>query len=382
MLQALVSHLRRLLGRSVVVRRGSGYALSIDPDEVDAIRLERLVRRAREESVAVPTRQRSNRFRVAVELVRGEPLAELVDRWFARDAAARLEEMVLAAHEGLIDSELAMGRHAEVVNRIAELVRHYPFRERFRAQLIVALYRCGRQAEALQTYRTARCYLLEELGVDPGPELRALERSVLAHDPALAAPIPRLAHRSPVRPHSPSSLTSFIGRHRELIEPSQRRTTTQRLVSLVGPAGVGKSRLALELARGLVDGPRGVVRRARSGRRTATESPKRSPTASAPLNGRPTSDARGDTVRAGRRTSGDRQRSSIIDNCEHVVDGGGRRSSSTSSCGCPTSGSWRRVANRLHVDGEHQVGSARSTPTTPRSCSCEPVPSQPLVASR
>ena len=97
--------------------------------------------------------------------------------------------MVLAAQEGLIDSELAMGHHAEVVDRIAELVRHYPFRERFRAQLIVALYRCGRQAEALQTYRDARRYLLEELGVDPCPELRALERSVLAHDPALAAPI-------------------------------------------------------------------------------------------------------------------------------------------------------------------------------------------------
>ena len=188
-LQALVSHLRRLLGRSAVVRRGSGYALSIDPDEVDAIRLERLVRRAREESRRGAHASAAESFRAAVELVRGEPLAELVDRWFARDAAARLEEMVLAAQEGLIDSELAMGHHAEVVNRIAELVRHYPLRERFRAQLIVALYRCGRQAEALQTYRDARCYLLEELGVDPGPELRALERSVLAHDPALAAPI-------------------------------------------------------------------------------------------------------------------------------------------------------------------------------------------------
>ncbi len=171
------------------MRQGCGYALAIDPDQVDAIRLERLVRQGREESARGEHAAAVQRFRAALGLVRGEPFAELIDRWFARDAAARLEEIALSAHEGLIDSELAMGRHTEVLSTLSELVVLHPLRERFRAQLIIALYRCGRQADALAAYRTARDYLLDELGLDPGRELRALERSVLAQDPALDAPI-------------------------------------------------------------------------------------------------------------------------------------------------------------------------------------------------
>ena len=120
---------------------------------------------------AASMRQPCNGSASALDLVRGEPFAELIDRWFARDAAARLEEIALSAHEGLIDSELAMGRHTEVLSTLSELVVLHPLRERFRAQLIVALYRCGRQADALAAYRTARDYLLDELGLDPGPEL-------------------------------------------------------------------------------------------------------------------------------------------------------------------------------------------------------------------
>ena len=250
-LQALVSHLRRVLGPGVIVRQGYGYALAIDPDQVDAIRIERLVRQGREESARGEHGAAVQRFRAALDLVRGEPFAEVIDRWFARDAAARLEEIALAAHEGLIDSELAMGHHTEVLSTLSELVVVHPLRERFRAQLIVALYRCGRQADALAAYRTARDYLLDELGLDPGRELRALERSVLAQDPALDAPI-ALASPLPGPASLPLALTSFVGREREVTELSAL-LHDERLVSLVGPAGVGKSRLALELARGLAD---------------------------------------------------------------------------------------------------------------------------------
>ena len=156
-LQALVSHLRRLLGRDVVARQGPGYVLRLDPDQIDATRLERLVQRGPAGVGArATTASPSSTFRAAVALVRGPPLGDLADAWFARDAVARLDELVLAAHEGLVDGELTMGRHADVLADLVELVARYPLRERFRAQLIIALYRSGRQADALQAYRDAR----------------------------------------------------------------------------------------------------------------------------------------------------------------------------------------------------------------------------------
>ena len=189
-LQALVSHLRRLLGRDAVARLGAGYVLRLDPDLIDAVRLERLVEQARAASARGDHGAAAATFREAIGLVHGPPLGGLLDSWFARDAAARLDELVQAAHEGLVDSELALGRHADVVAGLVDLVARHPLRERFRAQLMIALYRSGRQADALQAYRDARQYLLDELGLDPGPELRALERSVLsATIRSLAAPI-------------------------------------------------------------------------------------------------------------------------------------------------------------------------------------------------
>jgi predicted ATPase/DNA-binding SARP family transcriptional activator len=245
-MQALVSSLRRLLGPGVVDRQGAGYVLRVDPDEIDVNRFERLVGAARAASSAGDHPAAVGRYREALALVRGDVLANLGDRWFARDASARLDELVLGAEEGLIDAELAVGHHAEVVTTVLDLVRRHPLRERFRAQLILALYRCDRQADALQAYRDAREHLRDELGLDPGPELRALERAVLAQDPALAAPI---AIASPLAQPSvlPVALTSLVGREREL-EGIERALRRDRLVTLVGPAGVGKSRLAVEIA--------------------------------------------------------------------------------------------------------------------------------------
>jgi predicted ATPase/DNA-binding SARP family transcriptional activator len=250
-LQALVSRLRRMLGADVAVRQDSGYALRIDPDVIDAVRLERLVAEGREAVAAGLHEAATDRFRAALRLVRGPPLATLLDSWFARDARTRLDEVVVAAHEGLIEGELSMGRHADVLGTLVDLVQTHPMHERFRAQLIVTLYRSGRQADALQAYRDAREYLLDELGLDPGPELQRLERSVLAQDPAIATPIGLSSSLLPT-PALPTALTSFVGR-RAAIDDVHRAVAASRLTTVVGPGGVGKSRLVMEVAATLAE---------------------------------------------------------------------------------------------------------------------------------
>lgn len=248
-LQALASHLRKLLGPETIVRQGTGYALRLDPDLVDATRLERLVREGLTAAEGGETFAAGDSFRAALALVRGPLLGELDEHWFARDAMARLEALILTAREGLIDSELSTGRHTDVVARLVDLVAQHPVRERFRAQLVTALYRSGRQADALRELRAARRYLADELGLEPGPELQALEQAVLAHDPALAPP----TSLSPIGPRPsmlPEPLTSFVARDAEL-DRLEDHLAQCRLTTVVGPAGVGKTRLALQLARRL-----------------------------------------------------------------------------------------------------------------------------------
>jgi predicted ATPase/DNA-binding SARP family transcriptional activator len=244
-LQAQVSQLRRVLGRDAVTRQPSGYALAIDPGAVDATALERLVRQGGNAAAEGNHRQAAAEYQRAVALLRGVPLTELLDYRFARDAALRLEDLMTTAHEGFIDAELALGRHNDVVARLTELIGAYPLRERLHAQLITALYRSGRQSDALRAFQNVRTILADEMGLDPGPELRALERAVLAHDPALAAPVPLTStFQTWVLP---VPLTSFVGRAAEL-GALDTAMETARLVTLVGPGGVGKSRVVLEMA--------------------------------------------------------------------------------------------------------------------------------------
>ncbi|MET0324975.1 MAG: BTAD domain-containing putative transcriptional regulator, partial [Ilumatobacteraceae bacterium] len=351
-LQALASQLRRLLGRDVVARQGAGYVLRLDADLIDASRLERLVREAREAAARGEHGVAGETYRAAVELVRGPPLAELGDAWFARDAVTRLEELVLAAEEGLVDSELTMGRHADVLAHLVELVARHPLRERFRAQLIVALYRSGRQADALQAYRDARAYLLDELGLDPGPELQGLERSVLAHDPALAAPI-TLTPIAPAGPVVPSPLTSFVGRHVELATLADA-VASSRLTSIVGPGGVGKTRLALELVRRLAD--RGEVWFVELAPVTQADEVAEAVASGigapeqAPADGRP---APSPEQRAVGRL-GDRDAVVVLDNCEHLA-------SAAATCalvllaGCPGLRIVTTSREPLGIEGERQV---------------------------
>jgi WD40 repeat protein/DNA-binding SARP family transcriptional activator len=237
---------------SLVSRRGAGYMLRAARDQVDALRFADLVARAREAAAAGAGDIAAQELREALGLWRGSAYADFQDTLFGAAEAARLEEMRLAAVEARIDGDLALGRHTEVIAELEGLVREHPLRERLWAQLMIAFYRGGRQSDALLAFRRARGGLVEEIGVEPGPELQALEAAVLAHDPGLAAPDPR----SLGPPELPAGLRgiapAFIGRDTVLACLCGFWADAERgrggVVLVSGPAGSGRTRLAAELA--------------------------------------------------------------------------------------------------------------------------------------
>jgi DNA-binding SARP family transcriptional activator len=194
-LDAYVSRLRKLLGDSPgrLLTRAPGYVLRLEPGALDLDRFERLLAAGR---VALHERRfaaAADTLREADELWRGPPLADLASEPFAQAPVERLVELRLAAIEDRVDAELALGRHGVLASELRELVAEHPWRERLRAQLMLALYRAGRQADALEAFRSGRNLLVEELGLEPGPALRALEQAILTNDPALDAPRPATA---------------------------------------------------------------------------------------------------------------------------------------------------------------------------------------------
>ena len=191
--QGYVARLRRTLGEGVLVTQTPGYALRIDEQLLDSSRFRALVEEARHEEPAAA----AERLREALALWRGPPLADFTYEPFAQEEIRRLEDLRLSALEDRIEADLALGRHEDVVAELESLVRSHPLRERLQGELLVALYRCGRQAEALEAYRAARHRFVDELGVEPSPELQRLERAILEHDPSLQAP-PRSDRRGPV----------------------------------------------------------------------------------------------------------------------------------------------------------------------------------------
>lgn len=180
-LQVYVSRLRKVLGDGVIATRPPGYVLDVAPEDVDSHRFERLVSDAREQSAA----DAATTLRGALALWRGAPLADVADEAFAQREIARLEELRIAAVEGRIDADLALGRHGRLAAELEALVRQHPYRERLRGQLMLALYRAGRQADALAAYRDTRSTLTDELGLEPGVELRELEQRILSQDSTL-----------------------------------------------------------------------------------------------------------------------------------------------------------------------------------------------------
>jgi predicted ATPase/DNA-binding SARP family transcriptional activator len=243
-----ISALRKRLGADRIETRPPGYRLRLaDGDELDLHHFERVVASARTDGPSA----RSRKLRAALALFRGEPLSDFRYEDFAAAEAVRIEELRLTVVEEQIDAELELGRHAEVVPQLERLVVDHPLRERMRAQLMLALYRAGRQADALEAFQKGRTRLVDELGIDPGPALQRLERQILNHDPALTAPKRNLAS---ARANLPRQPTPLIGRVREIEDVADLlRHPDVRLVTLTGTGGTGKTRLAIQTAAGLLD---------------------------------------------------------------------------------------------------------------------------------
>lgn len=223
--QYYVSRLRKLLGADRITTRPPGYAIRVEPGELDLERFETLVERGDAEAL-----------REALGLWRGSPLADFAYVPFARDEIARLEELRLIALERRIDCDLEDGRHAELVPELERLVVEHRLRERLRSQLMLALYRSGRQADALSAYQAARETLVEELGIEPGTTLQKLQRAILEHDPSLEAAVeaPTPERSIVVVPADPRDVAALLA----LAEPLARSTPPRELI-LVALASAG-----------------------------------------------------------------------------------------------------------------------------------------------
>jgi DNA-binding SARP family transcriptional activator len=187
-LRVRISQLRRALGPAgdLLVTRAPGYALALSPEQLDLRRFERLVEEGERSLSGEDAAAAAESLHAALALWRGPPLADFRYMPFAQDAIVRLEELQLKAIELRIEADLALGRHARLAGELQALVRRHPLRERLSGLLMLALYRDGRQAEALDAYRAARSRLVEEIGLEPGPEMQELQSRILAHDEGLA----------------------------------------------------------------------------------------------------------------------------------------------------------------------------------------------------
>jgi len=235
LLQVYVSQLRKVVGAATIETRRPGYVVPVETDAVDLARFERLTARAREAPSAA---ERARLLGRALAEWRGPALAEFRREPFARAAARRLAELRLAAIEQRLDADLELGRHAEVVPELEELVAGEPLRERLRRQLMLALYRSGREGDALAAYRAGRRLLVDELGIEPTPALQELERAILRRDPALEqAPGKRPARGSIVcvGPETALVFAPLCAGERELVavelarEPGELKELSDRL---------------------------------------------------------------------------------------------------------------------------------------------------------
>jgi predicted ATPase/DNA-binding SARP family transcriptional activator len=252
-LQAQIGQLRRTLGATAILTTEAGYALDAGPEDVDVVRFEQLAAQGRRLAEAGETALASTTLSEALRLRRGEPLADFTYAGFFDAERTRLDELILVAIETRVEADLMLGRHGELVGELEALCRAHPLRERLWELLMLALYRAGRQAEALRAYTEARDRLVDELGIDPGPALRELEARILAQDPSLAAAGPAGLAAVPTPTATGNlrePLSSFVGRTAELEELSEA-VRSSRLVTLIGPGGAGKTRLAVEAAAAL-----------------------------------------------------------------------------------------------------------------------------------
>ncbi|MHA6781484.1 BTAD domain-containing putative transcriptional regulator [Pseudonocardia saturnea] len=345
-LHAHVSRLRRVLSEDgseqpLRTSRG-GYVLHVDSVGLDAARFVGLTREARTRIVDDPAGA-LRLFDEALALWRGPAYADVADEEFARAEAARLDEMRLVAVEDQVDAGLALGRHAQLIGELEASVARHPLRERPCAQLMLARYRDGRIAEALQAYRALRCRLADELGLDPSAELQRMEADMLARSGRLALPPRQVVASDPERP---APLTSFVGRA-EALDALAALLQVRRIITLTGTGGAGKTRLAAEVADRVAD-------RFPDGLRVVELAPVR------------TADAVEDVVAAGlgvvRRGAEPllqtlvtalrpRRTLVLLDNCEHVLDAVAPLVDRLAK-GCPRLVVLATSRERLAVDGE------------------------------
>ncbi|HEX4817239.1 MAG TPA: BTAD domain-containing putative transcriptional regulator [Nonomuraea sp.] len=317
-LQVRVSQLRKALedaepgGKNLVVSRAPGYLLRPDPGALDAARFAALLTQA---EAADSPRNRARLLGEALALWRGPAYADFADEEYTRAAVLRLEEQRLSALEQHAEARLELGEHGLLVGELGDLVARHPLRERLRAVHMRALYRAGRQSEALASYADLRARLADELGLDPGPEVVALHQAILGQDPSLSVPADR-----PLT-NLPAALSKLIGRDEALAEVCAL-VDRERLVTLTGSGGVGKTRLALETADRLLDGfPDGawlveLDQAAESRLDQAARTPAEAVMAALDIREGESGDV------AGQLTGALRQRRMllVLDNCEHVVD--------------------------------------------------------------
>ncbi|HEY7143275.1 MAG TPA: BTAD domain-containing putative transcriptional regulator [Streptosporangiaceae bacterium] len=278
-LQAKVSQLRRALaaagpgGRELVGHRPPGYLLRVTGEQVDALQFQALLGRA---MAAADPAARARMLTQALSLWRGRAFADFGDELFTQAMITRLEEDRLGALEARAEARLELGEHAQLAGELSDLVSRHPLRERLRAAQMRVLYLAGRQNDALASYRELRERLSGELGLDPGPQLAALQQAILRQDPALAVPVPAstglaaartapadaapagtvpagavpAAAAAPPRTNLPAAVEELIGR-RGAVARVRAQVGSSRLVTLTGPGGVGKTRLALAVAASL-----------------------------------------------------------------------------------------------------------------------------------
>ena len=265
-LQAQIGQLRRTLGPAAILTTEAGYALTAGPDEVDVVRFEQLVAKGQRLAADGEMEPASAALGEALRLRRGEPLAEFTHAGFFDAERAHLDELTLVAIESRAEADLGLGRHGELAGELEALCRQHPLRERLWELLILALYRSGRQAEALRAYAEIRDRLAGELGIDPGPALRELQARILAQDPSLApasvpaspapgqaAPPKAAGHRGDSPAPAPLLETKFyVPRPRRGLVPRPRlserldRGAASKLTLVSAPAGFGKTTLLTE----------------------------------------------------------------------------------------------------------------------------------------
>ncbi len=250
LVQGYVSALRKALGRDAIETRGAGYVIHAGPDALDLRRFERLAAAGEDALAGGRPAEAAGQLRAALEEWRGPALGDLVGEPFLQGVAARLDELRLLARESRLEAELATGDHTGVLREIGGLVEEHPFRERLRRLQMLALYRGGRQAEALEAYRAARAQLRDELGIEPGPELQDLERAILRQDASLEGPTGAAGERAGERTRSLMVVglaDDAVGGLLTLAEPLARRRPAHEIILVrtvpdaarLGPADAG-----------------------------------------------------------------------------------------------------------------------------------------------